>query len=100
MWKPSSGGCDLRLLSLGLIVIVEWGTWARSERDKLRVEARALGAAVELRCLEAPVDVLLERIQRRRVEYPPIQKADLISWAEIFQAPTADEMALFDAPLT
>lgn len=36
------------LLALGLTVIIEWGTWGRSERDALRLEARALGAAVEL----------------------------------------------------
>src|ERR1041385_8636426 len=36
------------LLSSGLTVIIEWGTWARSERDTLRTKARALGAAVEL----------------------------------------------------
>jgi predicted kinase len=36
------------LLALGLIVIIEWGTWGRTERDTLRLGARALGAAVEL----------------------------------------------------
>ena len=36
------------LLGLGLTVIIEWGTWGRSERDALRLGARALGAAVEL----------------------------------------------------
>ena len=29
------------LLALGLIVIIEWGTWGRSERDTLRLGARA-----------------------------------------------------------
>src|SRR6516225_4496179 len=36
------------LLAHGLSVIIEWGTWGRSERDALRLGARALGAAVEL----------------------------------------------------
>src|SRR5256885_8058637 len=40
-----------QLLALGLTVIIEWGTWARSERDALRLGARALGAAVELQYL-------------------------------------------------
>src|SRR5271170_393459 len=62
-----------RLLALGLTIIVEWGTWGRSERDKLRLGARALGAAVELHYLTAPVDVLFSRIQRRNAEDPPIQ---------------------------
>jgi predicted kinase len=87
------------LLALGLTVIIEWGTWGRSERDALRLGARALGAAVELHYLDVPEDVLFERIQRRGLENPPIQKSDLSRWVEIFQAPTAEEMALFDEPL-
>jgi len=87
------------LLALGLTVIIEWGTWGRSERDTLRLGARALGAAVELHYLSAPVDVLFERIQRRGRENPPIQRDVLSQWFEMFQAPTPEEMALFDAPL-
>ncbi len=34
-----------RLLQLGQTVIIEWGTWARSEEDALRLAARELGAA-------------------------------------------------------
>ncbi|MGA2134856.1 MAG: ATP-binding protein [Bryobacteraceae bacterium] len=87
------------LLAFGLIVIIEWGTWARSERDALRLGARALGAAVELHYLHAPADVLFERIQRRGMENPPIEREALARWCEIFQAPTSEEMALFDKPL-
>jgi predicted kinase len=88
-----------RLLGLGLTVIIEWGTWARSERDELRLGARALGAAVELHYVSAPIDILFERIQRRGLENPPIEREALSRWFEIFQAPTAEEMALFDEPL-
>jgi len=87
------------LLALGLTVIIEWGTWGRSERDDLRLGARALGAAVELHYLSAPADVLFDRIQRRGVEKPPIERDDLSQWLEMFQAPTPEEMALFDEPL-
>jgi predicted kinase len=87
------------LLALGLTVIIEWGTWGRSERDALRVGARALGAAVELHYLSAPVDVLFERLQRRGTENPPIERNALSRWSEMFQAPTPEEMALFDEPL-
>jgi predicted kinase len=88
------------LLALGLTVIIEWGTWARSERDILRLGARALGAAVELHYLSAPVDVLFDRIQRRGMENPPIERDQLLRWVEIFQVPTPDEIALFDKPST
>jgi predicted kinase len=87
------------LLALGLTIIIEWGTWGRSERDTLRLGARALGAAVELHYLCAPADVLFERIQRRAMEKPPIERDALSRWFEIFQAPTPDEIALFDQPL-
>jgi len=87
------------LLALGLTVIIEWGTWGRSERDALRLGARALGAAVELHYLCAPADVLFDRIQRRGMENPPVDRDALSRWLEIFQAPTIEEMALFDEPL-
>ncbi len=85
------------LLALGQTVIIEWGTWGKSERDALRLEARALGAAVELHYLTASVDVLFERIQRRGMEDPPPTREDLVRSAVIFQVPTAEETALFDA---
>jgi len=88
------------LLALGLTVIIEWGTWGRSERDTLRLGARALGAAVELHYLTAPVDVLFERIEQRRVENPPIERDAMVRWFEMFQAPTTEEMALFDVHST
>jgi predicted kinase len=87
------------LLALGLTVIIEWGTWGRSERDTLRLGARALGAAVELHYLSAPADVIFDRIQRRGMENPPIDRDALSRWFEMFQAPTPEEMALFDEPL-
>jgi predicted kinase len=85
------------LLALGLTVIIEWGTWGRSERDTLRNGARALGAAVELHYLSAPADVLFDRIQRRCLENPPIRRDALLRWCEIFQPPTPDELNLFDS---
>jgi predicted kinase len=87
------------LLAVGVTVIIEWGTWARSERDTLRLGARALGAAVELHYVSAPVDVLFARLQHRGRENPPIEREALLRWAETFQAPTVEEMALFDEPL-
>ena len=88
-----------RLLALGTIVVVEWGTWARTERDALRLGARALGAAVELHYLTAEVDVLFARIQRRQMEDPPISREALQRWAQVIEVPTPDELALFDPPL-
>lgn len=32
-----------RLLSVGNVVIVEWGTWGKWDRDRLRLQAQELG---------------------------------------------------------
>lgn len=88
-----------RLLSLGQSVLIEWGTWGRSERDRLREEGRALGARVELHYLTAPLDVLLDRIQRRGMENPPITRDDIEGWARCMQPPSEEEMTLFDRAL-
>ncbi len=87
------------LLASGLTVVIEWGTWSRAERDALRRGARALGAAVELHYLSAPVDVLYERILRRGLETPAIQKVQVEGWAEMFQVPTEEELGLYDGVL-
>ena len=87
-----------QILSLGRNVVIEWGTWGRSERDVLRTEGRKLGAAVELHFLDAPVDVLFERIRRRNMETPAITLDDVQSWSQMFERPTSEEMALFDPP--
>ena len=87
------------LLALGLTVIIEWGTWGRSERDALRLGARALGAAVELHYFDVAPDVLFNRIQRRGMEHPAISRDALLRWHAKFEAPTSQEMALFDEPL-
>lgn len=89
-----------QLLALGLTVIIEWGTWGRSEREALRLRARELGAAVELHYLSVPVEVIFERIQRRGMENPPITREDCLQWVGAFQVPTSEEQALFDRVVT
>lgn len=84
------------LLTLGHNVVIEWGTWARSERDALRTRARALGAAVELHFLDVPVEVLFNRIRLRNRERPAMTLDDMRKWDQIFERPSTEEMALFD----
>lgn len=87
------------LLARGVSVIIEWGTWARCERDSLRLGARSLGATVELHHLSASLEILFDRIRRRDRENPPIELAAMRRWVETFQVPTPEEMALFDKAL-
>ena len=87
--------CDL--LRAGNVVIIEWGTWGRDERDRLRREARTLGAQVELVFLDPPLDELWRRIETRGQEDPAIPRSDLDGWDEVFQRPDEDELAEYDA---
>lgn len=89
-----------RLLRLGQSVVIEWGTWGRAERDALRVGARELGAQVELHYLDAPLDVLWERVRDRGMDQQRDSRAltreDLESYASVFERPDAEELTLYD----
>lgn len=90
------------ILRLGLNVVVDFGLWARIERDEMRGVARGLGVGVELHYLDAPVDELWRRVDARNSEPPwnshPISREDFDRWLGVFQAPDAAERALFDSP--
>jgi predicted kinase len=90
------------ILRLGLSVVLDFGLWARVERDEMRAVARGLGVGVELHYLDVPPDELWRRIEGRNAAPPwddePIRRADLDEWRAIFEAPDAAELALFDAP--
>jgi predicted kinase len=91
------------ILRLGLSVVLDFGLWARSERDEMRSAARGLGVGVELHYLDVPTDELWRRIEARNSEPPwdsyPIRRADLEVWQRAFEAPDAAELALFDTPI-
>lgn len=90
------------LLRQGQSVILESGFWLRADRDEKREGAHALGAAVELRYLPAPLDELHRRLRAREaaVAWPttPITREELEMWATFFEPPDAAELALFDLP--
>ena len=90
------------LLGRGQSVILEWGHWARAERDEKRLGARALGADVELHYLSAPIDELVRRADRRTASgawtAAPIMREHFDTWARIFEPPDEDELWLYDDP--
>lgn len=86
-----------RLLTLGTSVIIEWGTWSRAERDRLREQGRRLGARVELHHLDAGDEQLLARVHDRGRERPPISRDQLAAWRDRFEVPTQDEARGWDA---
>lgn len=90
------------ILRLGLSVVLDFGLWARIERDEMRSAARGLGVGVELHYLDVPADELWQRIDARNSEPPwdshPIHREDLDGWLQRFEPPDAAELALFDPP--
>ena len=92
------------ILALGVSVVLDFGLWARTERDVMRRAARGLGVGVELHFLDVATEELWRRIEVRNGEPPwdsyPIRRADLDRWVRQFQAPDAAELALFDSPPT
>ena len=89
MWQRAQ-----ELLAAGETVVIEFGSWHRAERDELRAGARRLGASVELRYLDVPLDELERRVLARNRE--GITRAHLEEWQHLIEVPTADELALFD----
>ena len=89
-----------RLLALGTPVILDWGFWARSERDEKRDLGRSFGAAVELRFLDVPYDELVRRVVDRHANGGlAITESHMEGYRGTFQPPTEDELALYDPPL-
>jgi predicted kinase len=88
------------LVALGVPTIIEWGLWTRAERDALREEVHAAGGLIELRFLDVPVEELWRRLEPRNAEpgQTVIGRRHLIEWAALFEAPTAEELALYDPP--
>jgi predicted kinase len=114
-WSPVRGTATLgekiegqfwrlaqEILALGLNVVLDFGLRTRAERDELRVVVRNLCVGVELHYLDAPPQELWRRIEARNSKPPwddePIGRADLDEWMTDFQAPDADELALYDPP--
>lgn len=91
MWETAQ-----RILSLGANVVIDFGSWAREERDVLREGARRLGASVELHYLDVPLDELVRRVEVRDRE--GITRAHLEEWQDVIEIPTEAELELFDAP--
>ena len=69
------------ILRLGVSAVLDFGLWARIERDEMRSAARGLGVGVELHYLDVSTDELWRRIEARNSEPPwdshPIRRADL-----------------------
>lgn len=85
-----------RVLTLGVDVILDFGFWARSEREDFRQRAKELGANFRLHYMDVPKEELMRRLKRRNEQLPDgvfvIPEAFMEQYMEIFQQPTPDEL--------
>jgi predicted kinase/ribosomal protein S18 acetylase RimI-like enzyme len=87
------------LLRRGTDVVVEWGTWAKDERDNLRDWCRAHDVLVSLVYLDVDADEIRRRLAMRNLlaDETPIPLHMIDEWiAGPWQPPTPDEVATYD----
>ena len=86
-----------RALELGTNVILDFGFWAREEREDYRSRAKHVGAASELHYLDVPEEELLRRLEERNSQPPGqsfvISPEAMRPWMTFFQRPTPEELA-------
>ncbi len=89
-----------RALALGINVILDFGFWARCEREDYRSRARQLGATTCLHFVDATADELLQRLEVRNAQQPSgtfaIRAEKLQKWIDFFQRPTPDELGSWE----
>jgi predicted kinase len=90
-WRVAS-----RALSLGVSVILDFGFWTRSERDRFRAQAAELNARSQVHALIVPEEELWARLQRRNATLPPatfrISREQLSTWWNLFEPPDVNEL--------
>ena len=83
----------------GRTVVIDFGSWARVERDVFLRWARSSGVAVELRVCQAPLDELVRRVlERDEPGTVPLTEDDLRGYLANWQPPDAAERARYDPP--
>ena len=91
LWNIAS-----RTLELGTNVILDFGFWAREEREDYRLRAKRLGASSEVHFLDVPEEELLRRLAVRNMQPSEvnfhISEESMKPWIAFFQKPTSDEL--------
>ena len=98
-WKTAK-----QMLQNSISIIIEWGTWGRTEREKLRDEAKNVGAVVKFYYLDISREILKERVLMRNQQtdrhefYIPPEEIEtfLDECFKSFQIPTPEELATYD----
>jgi predicted kinase len=91
-----------RVLALGTNVILDFGFWAKEEREEFRARARELGARSEIVFMDVTADELMRRTKARNealtntTHYIPEEM--MIAWIQFFQKPDTSELLPRDNP--
>lgn len=91
LWKVAS-----RALALRSNVILDFGFWAREEREDYRSRANKLGVSSEVHFLDVSDNELMRRLAIRNSQDSQvsfhISEAAMKPWIAFFERPTPDEL--------
>ena len=91
LWNIAS-----RVLELRSSVVLDFGFWAREEREDYRLRAKQLGASSEVHFLDVSEEELLRRLAIRNSQSSQasfhISEEMMKPWIVFFQRPTPDEL--------
>jgi predicted kinase len=90
MWDHAS-----RVLQLGVDVILDFGFWAKEERDNFRRRAKKLGVNFKIHYMDVPIKELYKRLEKRNKKTEGsfiIPKEYMDIYVGIFQPPTPEEL--------
>ena len=85
-----------RALSLGTNIILDFGLWAKEEREDYRSRAKNLGVRSEIVFMNVDEEELIKRVRTRNknltntIAYIPEEL--MMAWIQFFQRPDADEL--------
>ncbi|MDJ0788428.1 MAG: AAA family ATPase [Myxococcota bacterium] len=90
-----------RALELGTDVVLDFGFWAREEREDYRSRASQLGASSEVHFLDVPEPELLRRLAERNARPSAlafcIPERMMRPWIASFERPTPEELQRRDS---
>jgi predicted kinase len=91
LWQTAA-----RALSLGTNIILDFGFWAREEREDYRSRAKKIGARSEIVFMDIDEEELMKRVRIRNknltntIHYIPEEM--MRSWMRFFQKPESTEL--------
>ncbi len=92
MWQTAG-----ELLCMGVNVVLDFGFWAKSEREELRRWAQSFGAGCQVHYMDVPLEEILHRLDKRNAQNNgdvfQVKPEDIQKWADQFEPPDLTELA-------